>query len=292
MARLAFIGLGTMGGPMAGHLADAGHQVTVYNRSQDKVHDWLSKHPACQHAATPKLAATNAEFVFTCVGNDNDLREVTLGENGVIHGLQPGAILVDHTTASASIARELHALCKQSGNGFLDAPVSGGEAGAVNGQLSIMVGGNDSDFEKITPIVKPYTKAIELIGTAGSGQLTKMVNQICVAGLLQGLSEGLHFGESAGLDMGQVLKVISAGAAGSWQMTNRAETMLKDEFDFGFAIDWMRKDLDICLEESQSNSADLPITSSIYDRYIQLQEMGGGRWDTSALIKLLKATPE
>lgn len=292
MARIGFIGLGTMGAPMAGHLATAGHQVVAYNRSSNRAGRWLSKHPACHLAATPREAAENADFVLTCVGNDDDLRAVLLGDNGALGGMTSGSMLIDHTTASAEVAREIAAACSELGIDFLDAPVSGGQAGAENAALSIMVGGSRECYEKAVPILLPYTKAIERMGDVGAGQLTKMVNQICAAGVIQGLAEGLNFGEQAGLDMESVIKVVSAGAAGSWQMENRASTMLKDEFDFGFAIDWMRKDLDICLNEAKQIDAELPHISLINQHYKKLQQLGGGRWDTSALIKLLKPLPQ
>lgn len=287
MARIGFIGLGTMGGPMAGHLVNAGHHVVSYNRSAERANDWLANYPKGRLAASPLAAAEGAEFVFTCVGNDDDLRDVTLGKNGVLAGMRSGAMLIDHTTASADIAQQLACESAQRKIKFLDAPVSGGQAGAESGALSIMVGGNEADFQVAQGLLEPYSKAIQWMGPAGSGQLTKMVNQICVAGLLQGLAEGLNFGQKSGLDMQRVLKVISAGAAASWQMENRAETMLEDQFDFGFAIDWMRKDLDICLQQAEKIGAVLPCTADVNQRYADLQEMGGGRWDTSALIKRL-----
>ncbi|MBT5752074.1 MAG: NAD(P)-dependent oxidoreductase [Rhodospirillaceae bacterium] len=284
---LAFIGLGTMGYPMAGHLARAGYPVTVYNRNADKAAKWLSEHGG-KTAPTPESAARDADFVFTCVGNDDDLAAVILGENGgengALYAMAEGAVLVDHTTASAGIARKIGATAQEKGIGFLDAPVSGGEAGAENGALTVMVGGNSDIFDRARPVIDTYARAVTLMGPVGAGQLTKMVNQICVAGLLQGLAEGLAFAKCAGLDGEKVVEVISKGAAGSWQMDNRALTMLKGEFDFGFAIDWMRKDLDICLAESKANGAELPMTEIINKYYKDVQEMGGGRKDTSSLI--------
>lgn len=288
MAKISFIGLGTMGGPMAGHLVKAGHQVTVYNRTSATAKQWQGKHPSGLVALTPKEAAENADFVMTCVGNDHDLAAVVFGDNGALAGMKTDSVLIDHTTASANIARQIAAQCAELNLRFIDAPVSGGQAGAENGALSIMVGGDQATFDQATLILKPYTKAIALLGPAGSGQLAKMVNQICVAGVIQGLAEGLNFGKQAGLDMEAVAQVISAGAAGSWQMDNRAQTMLNDQFDFGFALDWMVKDLDICAGEAKNICADLPHTELIHTRYKQLQQMGAGREDTSALIKLLK----
>jgi 3-hydroxyisobutyrate dehydrogenase len=286
MAKLAFLGLGVMGFPMAGHLAKAGHDVTVYNRSAAKAQAWTQKHKG-KAAATPAEAARGAEVVMSCVGNDDDLRSVIYGDNGAFAGMAKGAILVDHTTASAIVARELDAEAKKRGLGFLDAPVSGGQAGAENGQLGIMVGGDHATFDKAEPVIKIYAKALTLIGPAGAGQLTKMVNQICIAGLLQGLSEGLNFAVKSGLDIEKVLSVITKGAAGSWQMENRAKTMVAGKFDFGFAVDWMRKDLGICLAEAKLNKARLPATALIDQFYAQVQARGGSRWDTSSLIHLL-----
>jgi 3-hydroxyisobutyrate dehydrogenase len=286
MAKVGFVGLGVMGFPMAGHLAKAGHEVTVYNRTASKAEAWAAKHKG-KTAPTPAAAAKGAEFVFTMVGNDDDLRSVVYGDSGVFAGMGKGAILVDHTTASAIVARELEAEAKKRGFGFLDAPVSGGQAGAENGQLGIMVGGDPATFAKAEPVTKIYAKALTLIGPGGSGQLTKMVNQICIAGLLQGLSEGMNFAAKSGLDIDKVLSVITAGAAGSWQMSNRAKTMVEGKFNFGFAVDWMRKDLGICLEEAKNNKARLPVTALVDQFYAHVQVRGGGRWDTSSLINLL-----
>lgn len=282
--KVAFIGLGVMGYPMAGHLAKAGYQTTVYNRTLAKAEKWCSDYQG-NFAPTPREAVADADFVFICVGNDDDLRSVVFGADGVLAGMKAGAILVDHTTASANVAREI---ASQAEVAFLDAPVSGGQAGAENGVLTVMIGGDHSAFEAVKPVIMSYARAAELLGPVGAGQLTKMVNQICIAGLVQGLSEGLNFAQAAGLDGAKVVDVISKGAAGSWQMENRAYTMLKDEFEFGFAVDWMRKDLGICLEESKKNGADLPITSIVNDYYGEIQAMGGGRWDTSSLLRRLK----
>ena len=282
-ANVAFIGLGVMGYPMAGHLANAGFQACVYNRTAAKAEQWCKEYNG-SFASTPREAAANAEFVFVCVGNDDDLRSVIYGDDGVLAGIKDGAILVDHTTASANVAREI---AEKASVAFLDAPVSGGQAGAENGVLTVMMGGDEAAFEAAKPVIMSYARAAELLGPVGSGQLTKMVNQICIAGLVQGLSEGLNFAQKAGLDGAKVVDVISKGAAGSWQMENRGLTMLKDEFEFGFAVDWMRKDLDICLEESEKNGAQLPITRIVNDYYAEVQAMGGGRWDTSSLIRRL-----
>jgi 3-hydroxyisobutyrate dehydrogenase len=286
MAKLAFLGMGVMGFPMAGHLKKAGHDVVVYNRTAKKAQDWAAKHGG-GHAATPAEAAKGADIVLVCVGNDDDLRSVVFGDKGAIAGMASGTILVDHTTASAEVAREIYADAKTKGIGFLDAPVSGGQAGAENGQLGIMVGGDADTFAKAEPVLKIYAKALSLMGPVGSGQLTKMVNQICIAGLLQGLGEGMNFAMKAGLDTEKVLSVITAGAAGSWQMNNRAKTMVQGKFDFGFAVDWMRKDLSICLDEAKRNKARLPMTAVVDQFYAQVQARGGGRWDTSSLIHLL-----
>jgi 3-hydroxyisobutyrate dehydrogenase len=286
MANLAFLGLGVMGFPMAGHLQKAGHSVTVYNRSAAKAAAWVAKHGG-KSAATPAEAAQGADIVLACVGNDDDLRSVVYGDKGAFAGMAKGTIFVDHTTASALVARELDKAATEKGFGFLDAPVSGGQAGAENGQLGIMVGGADDVFAKAEPVLKIYAKALTLMGPAGSGQLTKMVNQICIAGLVQGLSEGMNFAMQAGLDTDKVLSVITKGAAGSWQMENRAKTMVQGKFDFGFAVDWMRKDLAICLEEAKTNKARLPMTAVIDQFYAAVQARGGGRWDTSSLINLL-----
>lgn len=284
--KLAFIGLGVMGFPMAGHLAGAGHQVTVYNRTAARAEEWTRKHAG--HAApTPAKAAEGAQFVFTCVGNDDDLRSVVYGEDGVFAGMGKGAVFVDHTTASAEVAREIHAAARERGIDFLDAPVSGGQAGAENGVLTIMVGGDQQAFDRARPIMELYGRAVTLMGSSGAGQLTKMVNQICIAGLVQALSEGLNFGLRAGLDVNKVIDVISKGAAQSWQMENRGRTMIEGKFDFGFAVNWMRKDLSICLEEAKRNGARLPVTALVDQFYAHVQERGGGRWDTSSLIHLL-----
>jgi 3-hydroxyisobutyrate dehydrogenase len=284
--KLAFLGLGVMGYPMAGHLARAGHQVTVYNRTAAKAQAWAKEYAGTQRA-TPAEAAAGAEIVFTCVGNDDDIRAVA---TVAFAGMDPGAVLVDHTTASADVARELAALAKSKELGFLDAPVSGGQAGAVNGKLTIMVGGEPAVFGRAEPVMAQYARAVTLMGPAGSGQLTKMVNQICIAGLVQALAEGLDFARRAGLDPKQVVEVISKGAAQSWQMDNRAQTMVDGKFDFGFAVDWMRKDLAICLAEARRNKAALPVTALVDQFYGRVQERGGRRWDTSSLIHLL-ATP-
>jgi 3-hydroxyisobutyrate dehydrogenase/2-hydroxy-3-oxopropionate reductase len=291
-AKVAFLGLGVMGYPMAGHLARAGHRVTVYNRSAAKAAAWLAEFdPAgTQHtqAPTPKLAAHNADIVFCCVGNDDDLRSVTLGADGAFAGMQAGAVFVDHTTASASIARELAAAAKQAGLEFVDAPVSGGQGGAQNGLLTVMCGGDTAAFAKAQPVGMAFSRAFTLLGDSGAGQLAKMVNQICIAGLVQGLSEAIAFGQKAGLDMNQVLDVIGKGAAQSWQLDNRGKTMVADKFDFGFAVDWMRKDLGLVLDESKRNGARLPVTALVDQFYADVQHMGGRRWDTSSLIKRLK----
>jgi 3-hydroxyisobutyrate dehydrogenase len=284
--KLAFLGLGVMGYPMAGHLAKAGHQVTVYNRTGAKAEKWVKEHGG-QHRASPAEAASGAEIVLTCVGNDDDVRQVVAGKDGAFAGMARGAILADHTTASAEVARELAALAKTKGLGFLDAPVSGGEAGAINGKLTVMVGGEEASFAKAQPVMAHYGRAVTLMGPVGNGQLTKMVNQICIAGLVQGLSEGLNFAICAGLDPKLVVEVISKGAAQSWQMENRAGTMVAGKFDFGFAVNWMRKDLAICLAEARRNKSALPITALIDQFYERVQERGGGRWDTSSLIHLL-----
>ena len=284
--KTAFIGLGVMGYPMAGHLAKAGHEVTVYNRTGAKAQQWAKEYGG-GHRATAAEAAEGAEIVFTCVGNDDDVREVLAGPKGAFAGMRRGAILCDHTTASADVAREMAALGKQKGVDFLDAPVSGGQAGAVNGKLTVMVGGEPAPFKKAEPVMAHYGRAVTLLGPAGSGQLTKMVNQICIAGLVQGLAEGLNFAVRAGLDPKQVVEVISKGAAQSWQMDNRAHTMVEGKFDFGFAVDWMRKDLGICIAEARRNKAGLPVTALVDQFYARIQERGGRRWDTSSLIDLL-----
>ncbi|MDH0096225.1 NAD(P)-dependent oxidoreductase [Pseudomonas sp. GD04158] len=287
MAKVAFIGLGVMGYPMAGHLARNGHQVTVYNRSPGKAEQWMGEYAGAS-APTPREAVQGAELVMCCVGNDDDLRSVILGEQGAFAGMAPGAILVDHTTASADVARELAAIAAERGLGFLDAPVSGGQAGAVNGVLTVMVGGEQAAYAAAEPVIQSYARMIRLMGPAGSGQLSKMVNQICIAGLVQGLAEGLNFAQHAGLDAHAVVDVISKGAAQSWQMENRYKTMLAGEFDFGFAVDWMRKDLSILLEEARRNGAQLPVTALVDQFYADVQAMGGGRWDTSSLLARLQ----
>ncbi len=286
MAKCAFIGLGVMGYPMAGHLQKAGHDVTVYNRTSAKADKWVSEFGGSS-APTPAEAAKGAEFVFSCVGNDDDLRSVMLGDGGMFAGMDKGAVLIDNTTASADVARELYAAAKDQGVHFIDAPVSGGQAGAENGVLTVMCGGDQDAFDRAAPVIDAFARSCKLMGDSGAGQLTKMVNQICIAGLVQGLSEGVNFGVKAGLDMEKVLDVISKGAAGSWQMENRGSTMVQNKFDFGFAVDWMRKDLGICLEESKRNGARLPVTSLVDQFYAQVQERGGKRWDTSSLIDLL-----
>ena len=288
MAKLAFLGLGVMGYPMAGHLAKAGHEVTVYNRTAAKAERWAGEHGG-SYAATPREAAAGAEFVMACVGNDDDLRSVVLGEDGALAGMASGTVFVDHTTVSAAVTRELYAAAKDRGVGFVDAPVSGGQAGAENGQLGIMCGGDAGDYARAEPVIEVYAKLCKRLGDSGAGQLTKMANQICIAGLLQGLSEGLHFCEKAGLDIREVVEVISQGAAGSWQMVNRHETMADDHFDHCFATDWMRKDLDICLRTAEENGASLPVTALVDQFYKDVQKMGGGRWDTSSLFKRLRA---
>jgi 3-hydroxyisobutyrate dehydrogenase/2-hydroxy-3-oxopropionate reductase len=284
-----------MGGPMAGHLAQAGHQVTVYNRTASKAQAWVdsfAKFPSAKGAqscaATPALAVVSADIVFSCVGNDDDLRAVTIGPDGAFAVMKPGAVFVDHTTASASVARELHAAAQAKGLHFIDAPVSGGQAGAQNGMLTVMCGGDAAPFEAVKPVAMAFSRAFTLLGESGSGQLAKMVNQICIAGLVQGLSEAIAFGQKAGLDMNQVLDVIGKGAAQSWQLDNRGKTMVADQFDFGFAVDWMRKDLGLVLDEAKRNGARLPVTALVDQFYADVQQMGGHRWDTSSLIKRLK----
>jgi 3-hydroxyisobutyrate dehydrogenase len=284
--RVAFLGLGVMGGPMAAHLAGAGHAVTVYNRTNAKAQAWVAEHGGAS-AGTPRAAAEGAELVFACVGNDDDLRSVTLGDQGAFAGMAPGAVFVDHTTASAAVARELHAAAAAQGLHFVDAPVSGGQAGAVNGVLTVMCGGDAAPFAVMQPVAMAFAKAVTLLGDSGAGQLAKMVNQICIAGLVQGLSEAIAFGQKAGLDMNQVLQVIGKGAAQSWQMDNRGKTMVENKFDFGFAVDWMRKDLGLVLDEGRRQGARLPVTALVDQFYADLQAQGGGRWDTSSLIKRL-----
>jgi len=285
--KVAFLGLGVMGGPMAGHLAAAGHHVTVYNRTAAKAQAWVDQHGG-RAAATPRAAAEGAEFVFSCVGNDADLRSVALGDDGAFAGMARGAVFIDNTTASADVARELHGLARARGLHFIDAPVSGGEAGAVNGLLTVMCGGDAEPFEAMKPVAMAYAKAVTRLGDSGSGQLAKMVNQICIAGIVQGLSEAVAFGARAGLDMPAVLEVIGKGAAQSWQMDNRGKTMVQDKFDFGFAVDWMRKDLGLVLDEARGNGARLPLTALVDQFYAEVQNRGGGRWDTSSLIRLLR----
>jgi 3-hydroxyisobutyrate dehydrogenase-like beta-hydroxyacid dehydrogenase len=287
MADVAFLGLGVMGFPMAGHLAAKGHGVTVYNRTAAKAEAWVAKHGG-RAAPTPAEAARGAAFVFACVGNDDDLRAVTTGPQGAFAAMAPGAVFADHTTASAQVARELDAAARAAGLHFLDAPVSGGQAGAENGALTIMVGGEPAAYETIAPVIAAYAKAQRLLGPSGSGQLCKMVNQICIAGLVQGLAEGLAFAEKAGLDGLAVIDVISKGAAGSWQMENRHRTMIENRFDFGFAVDWMRKDLGICLDEARANGARLPVTALVDQFYADIQAQGGGRLDTSSLLRRLR----
>ncbi len=287
MAKIAFLGLGVMGYPMAGHLVSAGHDVTVYNRTLAKAEAWAAQHGGA-FAPTPAEAAAGAEFVMACVGNDDDLRSVVLGESGALGAMASGTTFVDHTTASAAVARELHGLAGSKGIGFVDAPVSGGQAGAENGQLAIMCGGDAATFAAAEPIMEAYAKSTKRLGEIGAGQLTKMVNQICIAGLVQGLSEGLNFAQAAGLDVEEVVAAISGGAAGSWQMVNRHKTMNADEYEHGFAVDWMRKDLGICLDEAKSNGARLPVTALVDQFYGEVQDMGGNRWDTSSLMRRLK----
>jgi 3-hydroxyisobutyrate dehydrogenase-like beta-hydroxyacid dehydrogenase len=293
--RVAFLGMGVMGSPMAGHLALAGHQVTVYNRTASKSIAWCADFTRASgtnasntYAETPHLAALHADIVFCCVGNDDDLRSVTLGPDGAFAGMKPGAVFVDHTTASASVARELSALAHKQNLHFVDAPVSGGQAGAQNGMLTVMCGGDQAAFDRVRPVGLAFSRAFTLLGESGAGQLAKMVNQICIAGLLQGLSEAIAFGERAGLDMNQVLDVIGKGAAQSWQMDNRGKTMVAGTFDFGFAVDWMRKDLGLVLDEAKRNGARLPVTALVDQFYADVQNMGGHRWDTSSLIRRLK----
>ena len=285
--RVAFVGLGVMGYPMAGYLAKAGHDTVVYNRTTAKAEQWVDEYGGSS-APTPGAAAEGADIVFVCVGNDDDVREVILGEAGVLDKMAAGGIVVDHTTASATIAREIHAAAADRSVGFLDAPVSGGQAGAENGQLTVMVGGDSDVFERAAPVIDCFAKAITHIGPTGSGQLAKMVNQICIAGVVQGLSEGLHFAQCAGLDPAVVIESISKGAAQSWQMENRWQTMVNSEFEFGFAVDWMRKDLGIALDEATQNGAQLELTKLVDHYYAEVQAMGGNRWDTSSLIARLK----
>ena len=284
VCNVAFIGLGVMGYPMAGYISKAAHNVTVYNRTATKADKWLTEYKGTK-AETPAKAADGADFIFTCVGNDNDLREVTFGDNGIFKTIKKGSIYIDNTTASATIAKEIYEYSKKNGFGSLDAPVSGGQAGAENGALTVMIGGDQADFDKAKDKIDCYSKKMKLLGNAGSGQLAKMVNQICIAGLVQGLSEGINFGMKAGLNMEDVIEVISKGAAQSWQMENRYKTMIDDKFEFGFAVDWMRKDLKIAMDEAKNNGSLLPITELVDKYYSEVQDMGGNRWDTSSLIK-------
>ena len=285
--KVSFIGLGTMGYPMAGYISKAGHNVTVFNRTKSKAEKWLKTYSG-KMAETPSEAAKDSDFVFTCVGNDNDLKEVIFGENGIFKSIKKGSIYIDNTTASATIAIEIYNHAKKNNFGFLDAPVSGGQAGAENGTLTVMIGGDKKDYDKASPVINCYSKKMKLLGKAGSGQLAKMVNQICIAGLVQGLSEGINFGIKAGLNMEEVIEVISKGAAQSWQMENRYKTMIEDKFDFGFAVNWMRKDLKFALEEAKKNNSLLPVTEIVDKYYGDIQKMGGERWDTSSLIKRLR----
>lgn len=287
MAICAFLGLGVMGYPMAGHLVAAGHRVTVHNRTTAKAERWVAEHGGAM-ATTPAAAAEGAEYVFLCVGDDPDVLAVTTGADGVLETMGEGTVLVDHTTASAVIAHDVHAAAAAQGVGFVDAPISGGQAGAENGVLTVMCGGDQADFDRVAPVIDAYSRACNLLGGPGSGQLTKMVNQICIAGLVQGLSEGINFAQRAGLDVGSVVDTISKGAAGSWQMENRAQTMADGVFDYGFALDWMRKDLRICFQEAAANGSALPVTEIVDGYYEQLQGLGLGRWDTSTLIHLLR----
>ena len=286
MTKVAFIGLGVMGYPMAGHLKAGGHEVTVYNRSKAKAEAWVAQHGGAL-AETPRQAVEGAEIAFSCVGNDDDLRSVTLGDDGIFAGLSRGSIYVDNTTASATVARELYTIGKEQGIAVIDAPVSGGQAGAENGVLTVMCGGDEAPFATAQPVIDCYAKAVTLMGASGAGQLTKMVNQICIAGLVQGLAEGMNFGLKAGLDMEKVIAVIGKGAAQSWQMDNRAPTMCKGEFEFGFAVDWMRKDMGVCFAEARDNGARLPVAALVDQFYAQVQARGGNRWDTSSLMHLL-----
>ena len=288
---VSFVGLGVMGYPMAGHLAAAGHRVRVYNRTQARADAWLGEHQG-EAVATPRQAAEGADLIFMCVGNDDDVRQVALGPDGVLAGAAKGAVVVDHTTASALLAEELAGVAAQTGVGFLDAPVSGGQAGAENGQLTVMVGGDPAVFERARPVIDAYAKSVKLMGAVGSGQLTKMVNQVCIAGVLQGLAEGIHFAEKAGLDVDAVVDVISKGAAQSWQMDNRAGTMAKREFEFGFAVDWMRKDLDMTLAAARRFGARMPLAALVDQFYADVQAMGGARWDTSSLVERLRRVEE
>ena len=285
--KVSFIGLGVMGFPMAGYISKGGHNVTVYNRTKSKAQKWIKLYKG-KIAETPAEAAKESDFVFTCVGNDDDLKEVTTGKNGIFNTIKKDSVYIDNTTASAKFARELHKNAKKNGFGFLDAPVSGGQAGAEKGALTVMVGGDKEDFDKAKNVINCYSKKVKLLGPSGSGQLAKMVNQICIAGLVQGLSEAINFGLNAGLKMEDVIEVISKGAAQSWQMENRYKTMIDDKFDFGFAVDWMRKDLKIAMDEAKKNNSPLPITKIVDEYYAEVQKMGGNRWDTSSLIRRLR----
>lgn len=287
--KVAFIGLGVMGYPMAGHLKNAGYETCVYNRTTAKAEKWANEYQG-RFAETPKAASENADFVFICVGNDDDLRQVVKGEDGILAGLKPGAVIVDHTTTSAEVAKELAKLAKAQGNDFIDAPVSGGQAGAENGVLTVMCGGDEAVFEKAQPVMAAFSQFSQLLGPVGSGQLCKMVNQICIAGVVQGLAEGMHFAMNAGLDGEKVVETIAKGAAGSWQMENRHKTMLKGEYEFGFAVDWMRKDLGIALDEARKNGSQLPVTVIVDQFYSEVQNLGGGRYDTSSLLARLEAS--
>jgi len=285
--KVCFIGLGVMGSPMAGHLSNAGYDVTVYNRTAEKAENWKQTYKGSS-ASTPADAARDADYIFACVGNDDDLREVTIGPGGAFESVKAGAVFIDNTTTSAIVARELSAIAEEKGFSFLDAPVSGGQAGAENGKLTVMIGGNEAAFEKAVPVIESFAASVRLLGPSGFGQLTKMVNQVCIAGLVKALSEGIHFAKRAGLDVEKVMDVISKGAAQSWQMENRFATMMNNEFEFGFAVDWMRKDLGIAMKEACKNGAMLPITEIVDGYYAEIQEMGGNRWDTSSLIALLE----
>ena len=285
--NVAFIGLGVMGYPMAGYISKAGHNVTVFNRTSAKAEKWISEYKG-KMASTPKEAADGADFIFTCVGNDNDLKEVSLGEHGLFHSTKEGAIYIDNSTVSAEISRELYKSAKEKGFAFLDAPISGGQSGAEGGILTVMVGGDEEAFNKAEPVIDCYSKKVKLIGPSGSGQLTKMMNQMCIAGVVQGLSEAINFGINAGLDIDKVMETISKGAAQSWQMENRYKTMVVDKFDYGFAVDWMRKDLKIVIEEAKRNGSPVPITEIVDEYYADVQKMGGNRWDSSSLIARLK----
>ena len=285
--NVAFIGLGVMGYPMAGYISKAGHNVTVFNRTKSKAEKWINEYKG-KMANTPAEAAEGADFIFTCVGNDNDLKEVSLGENGLFHTAKKGCVYIDNSTVSAEISRELYAAAKDKGFDFLDAPISGGQAGAEGGKLTVMVGGDETTFKKAEPVIDCYSQKVKLIGASGSGQLTKMMNQMCIAGAVQGLSEAINFGINAGLDMDIVMETISKGAAQSWQMENRYRTMTDDKFDYGFAVDWMRKDLAIVIEEAKRNGSPVPVTEIVDGYYAKVQEMGGNRWDSSSLIALLK----